>query len=225
MTFDNWITTAADGTVAATETDTENSSGGPVHNPSSPDGIGPSASVTGLDFFYDDATSYTEFDSLAFVTRWNGTINDGGQSLTYSDVVTVDTATGAVDRVLFDMDNPIDVLNDGAGNLLIAEYNGSILQVTPTTTPWLIGDFSLNDEVDAADLAIWRPGYGTAADKTGGDADGDALVTGQDFLIWQQRFGDVAAGASAAVVPEPTLLSHLLLALFAYANIRSAARR
>jgi hypothetical protein len=96
------------------------------------------------------------------------------------------------------------VLNDGAGNLLIAEYNGSILQVTPTVTPWLPGDFNLNDQVDATDLAIWESGYGTAAGKTRGDADGDGLVTGQDFLIWQQQFGSVALSAASAVVPEPT---------------------
>ena len=46
----------------------------PPHNPANPDGLGPHSSSNGLDFFYDVGGS-SDFDGLAFVARWNSTVN------------------------------------------------------------------------------------------------------------------------------------------------------
>ena len=49
-------------------------------------------------------------------------------------------------------------------------------------------DFNFSRTVDAADLAIWQTGYGTASGATRlmGDANGDGDVDGRDFLVWQR---------------------------------------
>jgi len=146
LTFDNWTTPNA------TDADTEHPSSDPPHAPANPDGLGPHSSSNGLDFFYDVGGS-SDFNGLAFVARWNATVNDGGQSLTYRDVVSVDVATGEVSRVLFDLNQPLDVLSDGLGNLLIVEWNAGIFLATPSV---LEGDYNRNGAVDAADYVVWR---------------------------------------------------------------------
>jgi hypothetical protein len=51
-------------------------------------------------------------------------------------------------------------------------------------------------------LLIWRNNFGNS-NPSGGDADYDGDVDGNDFLIWQSNFG-TANGAAAAAVPEPS---------------------
>jgi hypothetical protein len=74
------------------------------------------------------------------------------------------------------------------------------------------GDFDLDGDVDQFDLAPWKTAFGTTAV---GDADGDGVTSGSDFLIWQQNLGvdlvpTVAANNS---VPEPAVLILAVLAL------------
>jgi hypothetical protein len=48
----------------------------------------------------------------------------------------------------------------------------------------MAADFSGNGTVDAADLDIWKTGFGTVntATQSTGDSDGDMDVDGADFL-------------------------------------------
>lgn len=100
-------------------------------------------------------------------------------------------------------------------------WNTSQLLTTGTIslTPSFAADFNSNGQVDAADLAIWKTGFGATGGRAAGDATGDNLVTGADFLLWQQQFGSAAATTPAnASIPEPATLSLLAacgLALFA----------
>jgi len=71
-----------------------------------------------------------------------------------------------------------------------------------TTMP---ANFDANKSVDGQDLAIWRTGDG--------DADRDGDCDGDDFLIWQQQFGSVAAAAEAASTPVPEPSSAAVAAL------------
>jgi hypothetical protein len=204
ITFDNWDTpNASDG-------DAEHASSDPPHNPVDPDGLGPHSSSNGLDFFYDVGGS-SEFDGLAFVARWNSSVNDGGQSLTYRDVVSVDPNTGDVSRVLFDVNQPLDILADGFGNLLIVEYNSGILQATPNV---LEGDYNRDGTVDAGDYVTWRDHAGTAGSNQIADGNRNGTIDQGDYDVWKSNFGRTADGGAQSIgaVPEPATSLLLLLA-------------
>jgi hypothetical protein len=78
------------------------------------------------------------------------------------------------------------------------------------------GDFNMDFDVDDADLAIWRTGFGTqtGAAREQGDADGDADVDGADFLTWQRQLGSSIPAVSASTgVPEPAAWIMLMLGM------------
>jgi fibronectin-binding autotransporter adhesin len=70
--------------------------------------------------------------------------------------------------------------------------------------PQFDADFDSNGRVDAADLTILRDGFGMSGGRAIGDATGDGIVTGSDFLVWQRQFGSgVTATPTTAALPEP----------------------
>jgi hypothetical protein len=71
-----------------------------------------------------------------------------------------------------------------------------------TAPTFAAADFNNSGQVDAADLAAWRLGLGTAtgATKSQGDANGDGAVNGADYLVWQRQLSPLSG---AAAVPEP----------------------
>jgi hypothetical protein len=76
--------------------------------------------------------------------------------------------------------------------------------------PGVPGDFNGNNVVDAADYVLWRNGGPLMNDPTQG-------VQPEDFAFWRSRFGNTSAGGSFAAdaVPEPTVVTHLILLLVA----------
>ena len=101
-------------------------------------GLGPSASADGV-AFYTGTTFPATYQGDAFIARYNSTVSDStGHSITYNDLVTVDPTTGNVRIVANNFDNPLAVLYDGSGNMIIADYGDSAiyrLSATPTPTP------------------------------------------------------------------------------------------
>jgi T5SS/PEP-CTERM-associated repeat protein len=94
--------------------------------------------------------------------------------------------------------------------------------VTLSVIDGLAADFDSNGIVNAADLALWKTGFGkaTGAVKSDGDADKDGDADGADFLIWQRQLGSsLLATATAAAVPEPTTFG-LAGALFGLLALR-----
>jgi hypothetical protein len=90
--------------------------------------------------------------------------------------------------------------------------------VAPGGGTFLEADFNQDGNVDGADLAAWKVGFGSGTMKAQGDADVDGDVDGADFLAWQRQFGQTpTAAATAGAVPEPAtaLLSGLGLAALA----------
>ena len=79
----------------------------------------------------------------------------------------------------------------------------------------LAADFDGDRDVDDGDLERWKTGFGSAggAMRDQGDANGDGVVDGSDFLIWQRS---LTGAAGADVVPEP---GGLALALGALATV------
>ena len=85
--------------------------------------------------------------------------------------------------------------------------------------PWknnaqfLSADFNFNESVGAEDFAHWQAAFGATG---AGDATGDGVSDGFDFLAWQQQFGsDNLPLTGAAAVPEPASLLLLVCAMVA----------
>ena len=75
----------------------------------------------------------------------------------------------------------------GPGTLLVSQYE-----------PLLLGDYSGNGIVDAADFTFWRDSLGVTGLKpfTGADGNGDGAVTSADLAVWQSNYGNIVpAGA------------------------------
>jgi hypothetical protein len=80
-------------------------------------------------------------------------------------------------------------------------------------------DFDSNGYVDQDDLTIWQGAYGSTSL---GDANGDGVSNGYDFLLWQRQYtgpGPIVAGVA---VPEPSALwlRMLCCALAGYVTLR-----
>jgi glucose/arabinose dehydrogenase len=85
-------------------------------------GLGPSSSADGFAFY--TGTAFPEsYRGNAFIARWTPSISDStGHTIQYADVVAVDPVTGNVRRIANRFSDPIDVEEDGFGNLLVADY-------------------------------------------------------------------------------------------------------
>ncbi|QDT00847.1 dockerin type I domain-containing protein [Adhaeretor mobilis] len=66
-------------------------------------------------------------------------------------------------------------------------------------------DFNGDNMVDGEDFLIWQQGLEAGATLAQGDANGDGTVDGLDLDIWQLQYGDVQA-TSVQSVPEPSTL-------------------
>jgi fibronectin-binding autotransporter adhesin len=97
-------------------------------------------------------------------------------------------------------------------------YSSGVLAVAPLYE----ADFDSNGRVDAADLALWQAGFNKAgAGRADGDATGDQLVTGADFVVWQRQLGlGVASLPATTTVPEPASAFVIVSALAALAMCR-----
>jgi hypothetical protein len=94
-------------------------------------GLGPSASADGIAFYTGNAF-VASYRGDAFITRWSSSISDStGHTITYADLVAVDPTTGNVRLIANQFIHPLAVLEDGHGQMLIADYgDGSIYRLT-----------------------------------------------------------------------------------------------
>lgn len=128
------------------------------------------------------------------------------------------------------------IMTSDPGLLWEVDYTGDSVFVTFGATAPPVGsgaDFNGDNIVNELDLAIMMGNYGLGsnppplATRADGDANGDGVVDGSDFLLYQQQFGGPppvvpASGESVAAVPEP---SSLLLAAAAFGLPLAMRRR
>jgi glucose/arabinose dehydrogenase len=184
--------------------------------------LGNNASADGLDFSYrNDA-----FAGHALIVRFsNG-----------DDLIAVDPDSGTVRQVVTGLSNPLDVLTDPAGNLLIGQFGGGgtiyRLELVPGAT--IFGDLNGSGAIDSADWMILRDNFN--ADLSGltpaqamalGDLNGDLVNDRFDFALFKTAYED-ANGASSFnglfQVPEPGSMVGLLVATLMIAVCRAEAR-
>jgi hypothetical protein len=120
-------------------------------------------------------------------------------------LVTIDTTTGAVTDL---------------GETVLG-VDG--IAFRPAANPSVPGDYNKNGVVDAADYPLWRKGD-LAADGTGPGGGPDGVVNGLDYTFWRARFGNTSgSGLSTSAVPEPCVLSVLLIGMWALGFISKRA--
>ena len=112
------------------------------------------------------------------------------------NIITGNTVTGKFDTV--------DVSGMPAGLAFHVNYLLNAVQLQVVNKPSFSADFDDDGDVDATDLSIWKNAFGL---NQLGDANGDNISDGSDFLIWQRQLGSAPAVAiassAAAPVPEP----------------------
>ncbi|MBL9164337.1 MAG: autotransporter-associated beta strand repeat-containing protein [Planctomycetaceae bacterium] len=115
-------------------------------------------------------------------------------------------------------------------NSWTAQYDANSVTLVAGATAGFAADFDLDGDVDSDDLGRWKTNFGlaTGGTKELGDATGDGVVDGADFLAWQQQFGSGVtppAVATAVAVPEPATWGLSLLALFGGKLLRRKSRK
>jgi len=93
-----------------------------------------------------------------------------------------------------------------------SSFNGMDVALSQPPVESLLGDYSENDILDAADYTVWRDAFevgGTIPnDPTGG------VATQEDYDYWKTNFGDtLGSGAVSAAVPEPATVTLLMATL------------
>ncbi|HJQ81412.1 MAG TPA: hypothetical protein VJ828_15735, partial [Lacipirellulaceae bacterium] len=182
--------------------------------------LGNNASADGIDFTYrNDA-----FAGHAFIVRWsNG-----------DDLLAVDPETGTVRQVVTGFSNPLDVLTDPAGNLLIGQFGGGgtiyRLELVPGTI--IFGDLNRSGAIDEADWMILRDNFNadmigltTAEAMALGDLNGDLLNDRFDFALFKTAYEEANGEGSFSglfQVPEP---ASMWLCLLAFAGLLLTAYR
>lgn len=77
-------------------------------------------------------------------------------------------------------------------------------------------DFNGDDIVDGNDFLIWQRNFGSAGTPTTGDANGDLAVNGLDLDLWKTQFGtNPNAAPAVAAIPEPATASLAAVAMLA----------
>jgi hypothetical protein len=119
-------------------------------------------------------------------------------------LVTIDTTTGAVTDI---------------GATVVA-VDGIAFRPNPVVP----GDYNKNGVVDAADYPLWRKGD-LAADGTGPGGVPDGVVNSLDYTFWRARFGNTSgSGLAASAVPEPCVLSVLMIGIWALGFVGPSLR-
>jgi glucose/arabinose dehydrogenase len=164
--------------------------------------LGIHASANGLDFTSRNAA----FDGHAFVARF-------AQG---DDVLSIDPDTGEVIQVAVGFSNPMDVLTDPIGNLLVGAFGsgGQVYRLNLLEGgSEIFGDLNRNGVIDSDDWVTLRTNFN--ADLSGllpaeayafGDLNGDLLNNGMDFGLFKKAYEEAnGAGAFASLfaIPEP----------------------
>ncbi|QDT73524.1 beta strand repeat-containing protein [Lacipirellula limnantheis] len=175
---------------------------------------------TGQLFVELTGTLLNQFDRLAVtgVAQLDGYLNidvDGAFVPALGNTFNIITAPSVLGQ--FDY---YDVSGMPADLAFKVNYLANAVQLEVVTKPIFSADFDDDGDVDLTDLSIWKSAFNL---NQLGDANGDNITNGSDFLLWQQQLGSkpTAVGAGA-VVPEPS--AALLAGLTCFAIFQFGCR-
>jgi glucose/arabinose dehydrogenase len=160
--------------------------------------LGDHASADGMDFTYRNHA----FAGHPFLVRFQ----------TGDDLLAVDPTTGAFVQIAYGFNNPLDVLADPMGNLLVGTFGGGgrLYRLTLVDSA---GDYNGDGSVDSGDYVLWRKNLGRSGADLAADGDGNGFVNQADYNFWRARVGNTTGSAAAlddGAVPEPALASMLI---------------
>jgi hypothetical protein len=103
----------------------------------------------------------------------------------------------------FNGDGWLDIVSGNPFDPVFVQLNDGVWQAEPK----LIGDYNLDQSVDAADYVMWRKLQGTPVTPwSGPDGNGDGVVEQDDYGEWRERFAQSAspppAGSGISAVAE-----------------------
>jgi hypothetical protein len=158
---------------------------------------------------------------FAGLSGYSGDYALGADSLAYTT-----SAGGRRPSVITFGINGQDAIEIASGTVLSLTANpaaggGFLLDmITAHVSPGvdLDADFDDDGAVGLDDLATWNGNFGSAATDATGDANGDGLADGGDFLQWQREAAPVPEAAAA---PEPASVALAALGC----GLMAAARR
>lgn len=113
--------------------------------------------------------------------------------------------------------------NNDAGNDHGLAIDNFSLTAGTIQPPTDDADFNGDQVVDGQDFLIWQRGFGVGATFAEGNANGDGAIDAADLQIWQDQFGTPASMAAVEAVPEPASLG--LAALGTIAALSASRRR
>ena len=93
----------------------------------------------------------------------------------------------------------------------------------------VLGDYNGNGVVDAADYTVWRDNVGgdpsALAAGTRDPSNVGPTINGDDYTFWKTNFGGGLGGGGSAssVVPEPSAIAIVLIAMLAMGIVRRSA--
>jgi hypothetical protein len=120
-------------------------------------------------------------------------LNSGANLLQFSVPISVNIGDVVFARFRF----------SSVGGLAIGGFapNGEVEDYAVTVSNGLVGDYNRDDNVDAADYAVWRKTLGTTgiAAYSGADGDGDGSVAQEDYGVWRSHFGYTLPPGSGAI--------------------------
>jgi hypothetical protein len=104
-------------------------------------------------------------------------------------------------------------------------FDNILLQTQAGAVPTDNADFNGDNIVDGADFLIWQRGFGTGTNLATGDADGNGVVNDLDLGIWKTQFGTDPTPSAAAVGAIPEPTTLALAGLAMAAGLAASRRR
>jgi hypothetical protein len=147
--------------------------------------------------------------SDAFVAKYNG-----AGDLLWMHRVATDAAINSV-------------ATDGLGNLYVAgRLGGDAFLAKFIEQPAVPGDYDANGIVDVADHSVWKAVFGSTTEM-GADGNRNGVIDAADYVVWRNNLASTspAAGANAALIPEPATILLLATVLALAGGHRELSRR